>query len=297
MYKNWIIFVLFFSILPGCTKNETASDKLVESLPDIEGWQLVEQPKTYTEDNLFDYINGNCELYFPYGFVRLLSATYENPTNSDETLVVDIYDMGTPLGAYGVYSSMMHPDYAYSDVGCESIHSDQQVRFWQDQYQIEINCPQPFSNTQNLMKIVASSLSKNLPGCKVPKELSWLPEQNQEAHTLKYIADGFLGMSNMPGGFEADYVIDGSQGKGFVVKCNDKTEAQQLLTSYKESQKAFKDVDLQDKDTHFSSFHKYSGHVWAGVKGVWFYGALSKENPEICSDLANAIAGNLVAEN
>ncbi|MCB9501300.1 MAG: hypothetical protein H6696_05130 [Deferribacteres bacterium] len=297
MRKYGILYLLLFLLTLGCTKNDASSNKTTQLLPEINGWKISETPKVYTEANLFDYINGNSELYFPYGFVQLVSTSYENSSRSDQTIVIDIYDMGSALGAYGVYSSMTHPDYTYGEIGCESIQSSQQLRFWQDRYQIEMNCPSPFDGAEEFMQNVAMSLSKNIPACIQPEQLSWLPKENQLDHSQKYIADGFLGLNELPGGIEAGYSLNESNVKGFAVKCATETDAQKYLEIYRDSQKTFKGVDLQDNGTSFTSFYKYGGYVWAGIDGNWLYGATATENPENCQAVAEAIQHHLPHQN
>ncbi|KAA3615542.1 MAG: hypothetical protein DWQ05_14420 [Calditrichaeota bacterium] len=292
--RHFLYFAMAF-LIAGCTTDNKDDPNLSSLLPEISGWQLADSPITYTHDTLFDYINGNCELYFPYGFEKLLSTSYENSANSEQTLIIDIYDMGSSLGAFGVYSSMSHPDYNYGDTGCESILSQQQVRFWQDSYQVEINCPTPFDGAEKLMQDAAAALSENFPACKKPEHFSWLPQENMIPHSIKYIADGFLGLSDFPGGMEAVYSIDGKEARGFAIKCQNPDEAQNSLTRYRDSQKAFKGAELQDQGTYFSSFHKYSGHVWAGVEGNWLYGSIAKDQLEISEQVATTIKNNLLS--
>ena len=55
--------------------------------------------------SLFEYINGGAELYLSYGFERLISAFYQLGDDEEKSIVLDIYDMGTPLQAYGVFGA------------------------------------------------------------------------------------------------------------------------------------------------------------------------------------------------
>jgi len=51
----------------------------------------------YNERNLFDYIDGEADIYFPHGFRLLYTAKIRSA--DDALMVLDIYDMGTPEGA------------------------------------------------------------------------------------------------------------------------------------------------------------------------------------------------------
>jgi hypothetical protein len=127
-HNGAIWFLLAILVTLGCAKKEAGPAKMEKLLPIVSDWQLAEEPKMYTPDNLYDYIDGNCELYFSYGFKSLVSASYKNDKAPEQTVTVDIYDMGTSLGAFGVYSSQSHPDYSFQAMGCEAIVSSQQSR-------------------------------------------------------------------------------------------------------------------------------------------------------------------------
>ena len=286
----WIACAFFLS----CSKNGSDSEKMTAMLPELEGWS--QSQTTYTADNLYDYINGNSELYFPYGFSSLLSATYVNDVEPEQSIVVDIYDMSTPLGAFGVYSNMTSPDYTYDSIGCEAIVSDQQIRFYQDRYQVEMNCPSSFDNSESVMQEVATMLSTKMPVCVQPEQLSWLPVEDQVAHSLKYIADGFLGQGYLAGGVEAVYDIGGVNVRGFALRSASADVARADLAKYREACQAFDGTEMKDSGNTFTSYHKYSGYTMAGVEGMWFYGAISQDNPESSKAVAEMIQTSLPAK-
>lgn len=51
--------------------------------------------RTYTRETLYEYVNGHAEFFIGAGFASLAAADY------GEGLTVDLYDMGTPLNAFG----------------------------------------------------------------------------------------------------------------------------------------------------------------------------------------------------
>ena len=75
-----------------------------------EGWVIQEKIETFTEKDLYKYINGEAELYYPYGFKALATAKYVRSDNPDGGIIADIYEMGSPLEAFGIYSRYRDPD-------------------------------------------------------------------------------------------------------------------------------------------------------------------------------------------
>jgi hypothetical protein len=287
------LFLLGILLACGCAKKETSATATEKLLPALADWKLAEKPALYTHDNLYDYIDGSCELYFSYGFKGLVSASYEYANDPEQRVTVDIYDMGSPLGAFGVYSSQSHPDYSFQALGCEAIVSSQQIRFWQDRFEVEINNGGVTENSEKLLTQMAQSVAEKLPACQPLTELNWLPQQNQVLHSLKYVADGFLGQDFLPGGFEAIYNIDSVEVRGFVVKCESGETAATSLKKYGEAQRGFQGAELQDRGEYFESYHQYSGHVWAGRQDNWFYGAISPRAIADSRQIAEAIGAHL----
>lgn len=291
MKKTIIALSIALILTSACSTDGGSKSGMASMLPTLENW--TPSQKVYTEENLYDYINGNSELYFPYGFVSLLSVHYQNNANTEQTVVVDIYDMATPLGAFGVYSNMTSPDYSYTQIGCEAIVSEQQIRFYQDRYQVEINCPNPFDGADAMMEKAAKMLSANMPVCTPPSQLSWLPTENQTPHTLKYVADGFLGQSYLAGGVEAVFELGGNEVRGFAMKCASAAEAKANLAKYRDASKVFEGTELKDTGDSFTSYHKYAGHTTASIQNEWFFGAISQDSGELSATIASQIKANL----
>ena len=82
----------------------TAAD--IPSLPGSFGsdpaLNMIEEPKTWTPDNMYEHVNGEAELLKRYGASGLVYASYEN--EKEAYLSVDILDMGAPVNAFGLYS-------------------------------------------------------------------------------------------------------------------------------------------------------------------------------------------------
>lgn len=285
------IYVLF--VLVGCSRIDPTQAELKEYLPVIDEWKIVESPAFYTRDNLFSYINGSAELYFSYGFQSVVNALYEKENDPGETVTVDIYDMGTPLGAFGVYSSMTYPDLSYDTTGCEAIVSSLQTRFWQDRFEVEINSALAEEDAGETLHVFAMGVSRNLPKCTPVEELDWLPEENRVPHTMRYVAEGFLGHEFLPGGMDAKYLIDGNEVRGFVTFCEDETRAGGYLSRYSEAQVRLGAREVVQENDHTEFTHPHAGHAWVGVKGPFLFGAMSGSGAHNVRRVASFIASRL----
>ena len=96
---------------PGSAASQTrpASPELAALVPQLAAWTLSEAPRSYFPDNLFEYIDGAAESYLSYDFRELLVADLEKK-GTDATLTLEIYDMGLPLNAFGIFAAERYPE-------------------------------------------------------------------------------------------------------------------------------------------------------------------------------------------
>ena len=59
--------------------------------PDLSGWMRSDTPDHYTEQTLYDYINGAADLYLRYDFKELDVMNYENTGGAFST--IDMYEL------------------------------------------------------------------------------------------------------------------------------------------------------------------------------------------------------------
>ena len=70
----------------------------------LQGFDPAGPLVVYNRGNLFDYMNGEAEVYLPLGFQLLYSQSYEKK-DSGARILVDAYDMGSPEGSRAVFAA------------------------------------------------------------------------------------------------------------------------------------------------------------------------------------------------
>ena len=124
--KRYFLLAGAFLALMGLQDLISESLTLEQMLPEadkFENWTLEFGIEHYTPDNLYEYINGEAELYNDYGFAEMITAYYTQSDGGDAAIAVDIYDMGAPLSAFGIYSSYRRPGLDFDMIGTEAIVS------------------------------------------------------------------------------------------------------------------------------------------------------------------------------
>lgn len=173
---------------------------------------------SYTKDTLYEYIDGESELYFPYGFEIVGSALYMKVSNPNIALVADVFKMGSLLDAFGIYSNYRMPYAEKVKIGSEGFVTQSQLMFYKDRYFVRLAA----SGTLTLERIVfiacAEAIAKNLPGgSSRPKELELLKIPDVIPQTEKYIAQSVLGYAFFRKGLIADATFNGEPLRVFVI--------------------------------------------------------------------------------
>jgi len=171
--------------------------------PRIEGFEAVEI-RAFDSKALPEYINGQAGQYIRYGFRSLRSHRYENRDRS-AGVVLDIYEFETPLGAYGVYLGYGAGLADRLGLGLPSSGDPYAVALLKGRHLVQASTATPSPYIEKTLPILASRAADTLPDTPPPGELAWLPEENREPDSLRYVADGVLRTPELPVGLSARY--------------------------------------------------------------------------------------------
>jgi len=69
---------------------------------DVPGWRLSGERQRYTRENLFDYMDGEAEMYFLYGFQEMQVQEYA--AREGGPIRVEIYEVDSDENAYGLFT-------------------------------------------------------------------------------------------------------------------------------------------------------------------------------------------------
>ncbi len=213
--------------IPSPTGAELAS--FLASLPLPEGWQESVALQRYNPDNLFDYMDGEAELYFTYRFARLVVGQYEGPGGM--AMAVELYEVANPADAYGLYTyyHMGEP----LDLGQGAVKEPgYRLTFWQNRFFARVFSMKDAIPDETLMAF-ARRLSALLPsGGEPPSLVDMLPLDGLRSGSVVFFHDKlvldnlfWLGIDNALGlTRETDAVLGSYERSG--------TELQLLLVQY-----------------------------------------------------------------
>jgi hypothetical protein len=188
----------------------------------------------YNRTNLFERINGESELYFPYGFEQLASARYTDTKNPQSAIEADIYKMGSLLDAFGMYANYRRKDDPDARIGGEGSISGTQLFFYQDRYLVRLQATGDGTPPPAVFLACAKTIARNLPvNPGRPKELEGIAIPEAVAKSQRYIAASLLGYDFFRRGLMADVMIMGEEAQLILVPEDSPKAARQAFDAYR----------------------------------------------------------------
>jgi hypothetical protein len=220
--KHWrhstpLLIVLVLLVCPY-VRGETASSAqaiIKETVP-VPGWKSEGEVYVFNPSNLYTYINGAADFFIAYGFVELAGANYTPIDSGKDAITVDIYDMGNPLNAFGVFQSRRDDALPSLNIGTASLGADGYLVFYKDRYYVEIQALITEKETA-VIQTTAQSVAEHIPGDNaIPMELSFFPEKNKIAGSERYIRGGILGHAFLDRGIVCGYRMGTERASTFI---------------------------------------------------------------------------------
>jgi hypothetical protein len=208
-------------------------DLLSEPLP---GGAIPQgQPSSYKPDTLYQYIDGGADIYLLYEFRSLLHQDFKS---GDAELTADIYDMGKPEDAFGIYAAERSPGYKFIAIGAEGYRSAGILNFLQDHYYVKLSGSG--ANAATLLDQFARTLSRRIGGSlTLPVLLEKLPQENRVKHSEQYMRKDPLGHAFLAPAYVVTYAWAHQPSKLLISVANDaagaRTRLQQLAQHFRQS--------------------------------------------------------------
>lgn len=113
---------------------ETTPDFYAKLPAQVGEWKKSAKPALYDRRTLFDYIDGGAELYLAFGFVG--ATAFQYGAGKDDEIKVDIFDMRSPRGAFGVFAEGREA--VSAEVGQGSDYGGGLLTFWKHRWFVSV---------------------------------------------------------------------------------------------------------------------------------------------------------------
>ena len=182
------------------------------------GWNAVDQEYRYGRDDLWEYINGAAELFLTYRFRELVVADFEQGEGS---LTVSVYDMGSPLDAYGIFETEKPAEAeVLADAGSAALlQPPYRGLLIKDRFYVKVDSGGGDTGAEALAAVLRD-VAGGLPGENgLPAELEALPEEGRVAGTVAFAGSDYLGLEDLKACLHAEYQDPAGEKYGlFVMK-------------------------------------------------------------------------------
>ena len=293
-----IIWLLYAPIMVCAVETDIA--KALPAPTCIEDWPMDGKVTLFDKDTLFDHINGESELYFPYGFEVLAFARYANRNNPQAAFDADIYKMGSLLDAFGMYANYRRKDDVDVNVGAEGTASSSQLLFYQDRYFVRLQASGTTNPGPDVFLACARAISQKLPrNAGRPKELEAFIIPAIERKSIRYIAQSLLGYDFFRKGIVADAILNDEHFQVFLVLENSMEAARKAFDQYCEYLKT------SDKNVQIARMqHQISlktrdplyGNVVVEQAGQYIFGAVRVKDTSGAQQLIEKLHKRIASE-
>ena len=174
----------------------------------VPGWGQSGPARSFDTETLYEYMNGNSEGYFIYGFIRMQGITCKR---GEDTFIIDVSEMTDPDAAYGIFLANRDPNQPIAKIGMGGQILPRKATFAKDKYYAEISAS-PDRDHSAALEAFFAEIEKRIEGRTTPPEtLSWFPPE--KLVSVRMVPQSVLGLRVLKRGYVAQY----EEGKAFIV--------------------------------------------------------------------------------
>ncbi len=212
---------------PGLIRFEAKKAAKAAALPSaVAGHARAGPARTFNVDTLYEYVNGHAEYYIKAGFEELTTAEY-GPADKP-VLVVDAFDMGKPLHAFGVLMDEAGKDRKAIDVGDMGFKDGGGIRFIAGRHYVRITFFAPVADP------VRAARDVGLEKRGAPGQAFRFPDYGKITAT-RFIKENYRGLDFLADVVERDFETGSGTFTAFLVLGDGGPDAAKALLDFLKS--------------------------------------------------------------
>ena len=220
---------LFAAAGSAGAQTRSPSPQIASLVPRPAGWAPTEEPRAYFPDNLFEYIDGAAESYLSYDFRELLVADLEK-SGTKATLTTEIYDMGVPLNAFGIFAAERYPENKTVALGDLGYIEGEALNFLAGRFYVKLLAFGLGEATEATLTDVGAKVAGAVKPAGLPALVRAFPPDGLVPRSEKYIKKNFMGYEFLHDGYVATYRSGEKEIEGFFVAAGSDQAAEEMLS-------------------------------------------------------------------
>ena len=150
----------------------------------VDGWKSGAGDASYDRKTLYDYIDGEAEVYLAYAFRQAFTRGFVQ--EGRPAITIDLFDMGSSSDAYGIFS--FERESGDVGIGTDSEYSSGLLRFWKGNYFVSILADSETPESKAAVMDLGSTIASNVKEEGVrPAIIGFLPEQGLNKINIRYL--------------------------------------------------------------------------------------------------------------
>ena len=254
-------------------------------------WTAAEPARTFGPANLYEEIDGEAELFLPYGFEELTVGIVRPAERENAEVRLELFRHATSRDAFGVFSQHRFPDQEVADVGAaKAIVSEASLDFFQGRHFVRIRAASRAAGRSDLESL-GRELSALLPGTDdPPPETKALRIAGLVDGSIVFHRRALLGYEVLAPGYEAKYTDAGTTGTLILITPKDAGAPSQYQEKLSRSLPGFARVE---KDLFRADLP--SGTFWLMSRNGYHFGVVGKMTRAQAEGVLSKVAEKLSA--
>lgn len=272
----------------------------------VAGFKMTKPVQVFNSSTLENHIDGQAESVKRYQFQQCDYAEYAPGGRGNQLITVDLYEMGSPLDAFGYYSFQLSPSarsVKYVPVGAQGYQTRDSLSFWKGSSYVVVtitaaNAPASFQSA--LPKIGQAIAGKLTGSSQKPAMLNLLPP-GYTPHSEKYQRSDIAGQRFLVNGVTAAYPSAGTQSELFIASYPSPGGAKQAYQQYASYLNKPLTVAMGAKpaaikgvgESAMSVRTRFGGQVVTAVKGRYVIGIRKARDAGAAQKLVSSAASRV----
>ena len=272
-----VITLIVALALAQLTSAQTPTE-ITAKMPQIEGWNIVEEKEIFHSENLYDKINGAAPGYILFDFKELTALEYNKDVSGEELppyISVQVYRHGSHTDAFGIYASERPQQTNFLTIGAEGYQEGSIFNFFVDNLYVKIESPHDDDEIVKIIRKIAQEFGRNVNTNPVfPSILKNFPDENKIARSEIYIPSGFLGHEFLSNAFTATYIVSGKKYQLFIIDAGSAARANTMLNNYIQ----FTKQRIRLREGRLKIEDRFNGNIECQWKGQYIVGVVNDNN-------------------
>lgn len=195
---------------------------------DLPGWTIIEQPLMCDAACVAEHVPEEAAIIKTYDFrwsltMRLL------PADPKQEIDANIYAMGDPLDAFGIFARHQGENTTPGQILTESIWAGNEFHIWRGTFYIRVTPTTADPLLKAAVMAAGEAIAAKIPiPERLPLMMRLMPEGRHLPHTLRYYRQNVLGQTYLGQGLVDTYLENGEKLTFVLLRADDEAAAAAL---------------------------------------------------------------------